>query len=396
MQQSALIHRISEPQTLLMARLARELKEKGVDLISLSLGEPDFNTPQHIIDAAKVALDEGYTRYPPVAGYPELRKAIVTKLKRDNGLDYQPENILVATGAKQVLANAVLSIVNPGDEVIIPTPYWVTYSAQVDLAEGKCIFVPCGIDDDFKITPKKLEAAITPKTRLFMFSSPCNPTGAVYSKAELKALADVFARHPQIAIISDEIYEYINYVGKHESIAQFDEIKEQVIVINGFSKGFAMTGWRLGYMAGPVELIKACEKLQGQITSGANSIAQRAGIAALLEDLTPTFEMTKAFKERKEYFINALKNLPNVKVSEPEGAFYAFPDISAYFGKGNGEHQVNNADDMAMYLLHVAHVTGVSGSAFGDDQCVRFSFAASMEQLKEAISRIEKALNKLS
>lgn len=396
MQQSALIHRISEPQTLLMARLARELKEKGVDLISLSLGEPDFNTPQHIIDAAKVALDEGYTRYPPVAGYPELRKAIVTKLKRDNGLDYQPENILVATGAKQVLANAVLSIVNPGDEVIIPTPYWVTYSAQVDLAEGKCVFVSCGIDDDFKITPEKLEAAITPKTRLFMFSSPCNPTGAVYSKAELKALANVFAKHPQIAIISDEIYEYINYVGQHESIAQFDEIKEQVIVINGFSKGFAMTGWRLGYMAGPLELIKACEKLQGQFTSGANSIAQRAGIAALLEDLSPTFDMVKAFKERKEYFINALKNLPDVKVSEPEGAFYAFPDISAYFGKSNGEHQVNNADDMTMYLLHVAHVTGVSGSAFGDAQCVRFSFAASMAQLKEAINRIEKALEQLS
>lgn len=396
MQQSALIHRISEPQTLLMARLARELKEKGVDLISLSLGEPDFNTPQHIIDAAKVALDEGYTKYPPVAGYPELRKAIVTKLKRDNGLDYQPENILVATGAKQVLANTVLSIVNPGDEVIIPTPYWVTYSAQVDLAQGKCVFVPCGIEDDFKITPEKLEAAITPKTRLFMFSSPCNPTGAVYSKAELKALADVFARHPQIAIISDEIYEYINYVGQHESIAQFAEIKEQVIVVNGFSKGFAMTGWRLGYMAGPVELIKACEKLQGQITSGANSIAQRAGIAALLEDLAPTFNMVRAFKERKEYFINALKNLPDVKISEPEGAFYAFPDISTYFGKSNGEHQVNNADDMAMYLLHVAHVTGVSGSAFGDDQCVRFSFAASMEQLKEAVSRIEEALGQLS
>lgn len=396
MQQSALIHRISEPQTLLMARLARELKEKGVDLISLSLGEPDFNTPQHIIDAAKKAMDEGYTKYPPVAGYPELRKAVVTKLKRDNGLNYQPENILVATGAKQVLANAVLSIVNPGDEVIIPTPYWVTYSAQVDLAEGKCVFVPCGIDEDFKITPEKLEAAITPKTRLFMFSSPCNPTGAVYNKEELKALAGVFARHPGIAIISDEIYEYINYVSKHESIAQFDEIKEQVIVINGFSKGFAMTGWRLGYMAAPVELIKACEKLQGQITSGANSIAQRAGIAALLDDLTPTFDMVKAFKERKEYFINALKSLPNVKISEPEGAFYAFPDISAYFGKSNGEHQVNNADDMTMYLLHVAHVTGVSGSAFGDDQCLRFSFAASMEQLKEAINRIGAALEKLS
>lgn len=395
MQLSERLNRITEPQTLLMAKLGRELKAKGVDLVNLSLGEPDFQTPQHIINAAKEAMDEGYTKYAPVAGFQELKEAVVEKLKRDNHLEYKAANILVATGAKQVLANTILSIINRGDEAIIPTPYWVTYAAQVNMAQGKCVFVSCGIEDDFKITAAKLEAAITAKTRLFIFSSPCNPTGAVYSYEELKALAAVFAQHPDITIISDEIYEYINYVGRHESIAQFDAIKNQVVVINGFSKGFSMTGWRLGYMAAPEELIKGCEKLQGQITSGANSIAQRAGIVALLSDLTPTFDMVQAFKERKEYFINALKSLPGVKISEPHGAFYAFPDISFYFGKSNGTHKVNNADDMAMYLMYVGHVTGVSGSAFGDDNCIRFSFAASMEQLKEAMKRIAEALDLL-
>lgn len=395
MQLSSLLDRITEPQTILMAKLSRELKAKGIDLVDLSLGEPDFQTPQHIIDAAKKALDEGYTKYTPVSGYPELRKAIATKLKRDNQLDYAPEEIMVSTGAKQVLANAVLALIEEGQEAIIPMPYWVTYSALVSLAKGTTVFIPCSIEENFKLTPEKLEAAITDRTRLFIFSSPCNPTGAVYSKTELRALANVFVKYPEITIISDEIYEYINYTGEHQSIAQFPDIKNQVVIVNGLSKGFAMTGWRLGYMAAPVELIKACDKLQSQFTSGANSIAQRAAITALTEDLTPTFEMTKAFKKRKEYFITGLKNISGLKVDNPEGAFYAFPDISSFFGKTFEGNKINNADDMAMYLLNTAHVTGVSGSAFGDDDCIRFSFAASLDSLKEAVKRIECALGQL-
>ncbi|WP_118976085.1 pyridoxal phosphate-dependent aminotransferase [Taibaiella koreensis] len=395
MQLAKRLDRISEPQTILMAKLGRELKAKGVQVIDLSLGEPDFKTPQHIIDAADRAMEEGYTKYPPIAGFPELRQAIVTKLQRDNHLEYTPEQIIVSTGAKQVLANAILSIVNPGDEAIIPTPFWVTYASLVSLAEGKNVFVPCGIEDHFKITPAKLEAAITKRTRLFIFSSPCNPSGAVYSKEELKALAGVFEKYPDIVIISDEIYEYINYVGKHESIAQFEAIKDRVVLVNGFSKGFAMTGWRLGYMAGPVELVKACDKLQSQFTSGANSIAERAAITALLADLTPSFDMVKAFKERKEFIIPALQAIDGVRISDPEGAFYAFPDISSFYGKSNGAAVVNNADDMAMYLLNTAHVIGVSGAAFGDEHCIRFSFAASMETLQEGVRRLKEALDAL-
>jgi aspartate aminotransferase len=378
-----------------MAKLSRELKAKGVSLVDLSLGEPDFPTPVHIRDAAKAAMDEGFTKYPPVAGFPELRQAIVTKLKRDNNLEYAQENIMVSTGAKQVLANAILSLVNPGDEAIIPTPYWVTYSALVSLAQGKCVFVPCGIAADFKITPEQLAAAITPKTRLFIFSSPCNPTGTVYSRDELRALAEIFAQHPNITIISDEIYEYIQYAGKHESIAQFPEIKERVVVVNGFSKGFSMTGWRLGYMAAPIGLAKACEKLQSQFTSGANSITQRAGITALLSDLGPTYEMTKAFGERRDYFIQALSALPGLKINLPRGAFYAFPDVSAFFGKSDGAEVIRNADDLTMYFLNQAHVTGVSGAAFGDDNCIRFSFAASMDTLQEGVKRLDAALRRL-
>ncbi len=395
MQLAKRLDRISEPQTILMAKLGRELKAKGINVIDLSLGEPDFKTPQHIIDAATEAMDQGYTKYPPISGFAELREAIVTKLKRDNNLDYAPEQVMVSTGAKQVLANAILSIINPGDEAIIPTPFWVTYASLVSLAEGKNVFVPCTIEDHFKITPEKLEAAITERTRLFIFSSPCNPTGAVYSKEELKALADVFVKYPDVVIISDEIYEYINYIGKHESIAQFTELKDRVVVVNGFAKGFAMTGWRLGYMAAPVELIKACDKLQSQFTSGANSIAQRAAITALLADLSPSFEMVKAFKERKEYIIPALRAINGVRISEPEGAFYAFPDISSFFGKSNGAATINNADDMAMYLLNTAHVIGVSGAAFGDENCIRFSFAASMDTLKEGARRLKEALDAL-
>lgn len=378
-----------------MAKLSRELKAKGVNLVDLSLGEPDFPTPVPIRDAAKTAMDEGFTKYPPVAGFPELRQAVVAKLKRDNDLDYAIENVMISTGAKQALANAILSLVNPGDETIIPTPYWVTYSALVSLAQGKSIFVPCDITANFKITPEQLESVITPKTRLFIFSSPCNPTGTVYNREELRALAMVFTRHPDITIISDEIYEYINYTGKHESIAQFREIKERVVVVNGFSKGFSMTGWRLGYMAASGELIKACEKLQSQFTSGANSIAQRAGIAALMSDLAPTFEMTHAFKERRDYFIKALSGIPGLNVNLPEGAFYAFPDVSSFFGKSDGTHLIHNADDMAMYLLNQAHVTGVSGTAFGDDNCIRFSFAASMVLLQEGAGRLTDALARL-
>ncbi len=392
MQLAQRLNRISEPQTILMAKLGRELKAQGINVIDLSLGEPDFKTPQHIIDAATEAMNQGYTKYPPIAGFAELREAIVTKLKRDNNLEYKPEEVMVSTGAKQVLANAILSIINPGDEAIIPTPFWVTYASLVSLAEGKNVFVPCSIEEHFKITPEKLEAAITDRTRLFIFSSPCNPSGAVYSKEELRALADVFVKYPDIVIISDEIYEYINYVGGHESIAQFTELRDRIVVVNGFAKGFAMTGWRLGYMAAPKELIQACDKLQGQFTSGANSIAQRAAITALLADLTPSLDMVKAFKERKEYIIPALQAIPGIRISAPEGAFYAFPDVSSFYGKSYNGQVISNADDMAMYLLHTGHVIGVSGAAFGDNNCIRFSFAASMDTLKEGVRRLTEAL----
>ena len=395
MQFAARLDRISEPQTILMAKLSRELKAKGVQLIDLSLGEPDFPTPQHIIQAAKDAMDQGYTKYTPVVGMPELRQAIVTKLKRDNQLDYRPEQIMVTTGAKQALANAILSLIEEGQEAIIPTPFWVTYAAIVNLAKGTPVFIPCSVEENFKLSPEKLEKAITPKTRLFIFSSPSNPTGAVYSLEELAALAKVFEKYPDVTIISDEIYEYINYGSGHQSIAQFESIKDRVVLINGFSKGFSMTGWRLGYMAAPEALIKVCDKFQAQFTSGANSIAQRAAITALLDDLSPTYEMVAAFRERKEFFIDALKNIKGVKINNPEGAFYAFPDISAFYGTSYQDYKIQNADAMAMYLLNVGHVTGVSGAAFGDNNCVRFSFATSMDQLKEAAQRIQKALNQL-
>lgn len=393
MQIAQFVDRFNEPQTLLMAKLGRELAAQGINIISLSLGEPDFDTPVHIKEAAKRALDAGHTKYTPVAGIMELREAICTKLKRDNNLDYKPENILVSTGAKQSLVNAVLATINPGDEAIIPTPYWVTYSAQVEMAQGVVKFIHCGVEDQFKMTAEKLEGAITDKTRLLMFSTPCNPSGAVYTKEELQAIAKVIEKHPQITVISDEIYELINYVGKHESIAQFESVKDQVILVNGFAKGYAMTGWRLGYIAAPVAMVKACEKIQGQFTSGTNSIAQRAAVAALLEDQTPSLEMTKAFKERRDYFIAALAEIEGYRVLQPDGAFYAYPDISFFFGKKDQQGNViNNADDFALYLLNTAHVSGVSGAAFGSPNCIRFSYAASMEQLKTAVIRIKEAL----
>jgi aspartate aminotransferase len=328
-------------------------------------------------------------------GFPELREAICEKLKRDNGLDYTPAEIIVSTGAKQSLANAVLCLINPGDEVIIPTPYWVTYSALVALAEGKVRYIPCSIDSDFKLTPERLEEAITPKTKLFIFSSPCNPTGSVYTKEELSGLAEVFKRHTQVAIISDEIYEYINYDGRHESIAQFPELKDRVMIVNGMSKGFAMTGWRLGYLAGPANIVQACEKLQGQFTSGANAITQRAAITALRAGLEPTIKMTAAFKERRDFIIEALKAIPGVKINQPKGAFYAFPDISAFFGKTDGTRVIANDEDLCMYLLYNAHVSTVNGDAFGNNKCIRISFANSMENLQEAMKRMAEALGKL-
>lgn len=395
MQLAHRLDRIEEPQTIKMAKLSRELKAKGLDIIDLSIGEPDFSTPDYIDEAAVLAMEQGYTKYPPVAGFLELRQAICDKLLRDNNLHFTTDQIIVSTGAKQALANIVLSIINPGDEVIVPTPFWVTYSGLVRLAEGQPVFVKASIDADFKITAQQLEAAITERTRMFIFSSPCNPTGSVYSKDELAALAEVFAKYPQVAVVSDEIYEYINFDGRHESIAQFDAIKEQVIVVNGFSKGYAMTGWRLGYMAAPVALAKACEKFQGQFTSGANSIAQRAAITALNGDQEPTRSMTQAFKDRRGFMMKALTDMPGVRVSEPKGAFYMFPNISSFFGKRDGETLIETDEDMSMYLLHTAQISTVNGGAFGNDQCIRISFATSMEALEEAMKRMKLALAKL-
>ena len=395
MQLADRLNRVSEPQTIRMAKLSRELKSQGHNIIDLTLGEPDFNTPKHICDAAVAAMAAGYTKYTPVAGIAELREAVCQKLERDNGLHYTPDQIIVSTGAKHSIANAVLSMINPGDEVIIPTPYWVTYSSLVELAEGIVKYIPCGIENDFKLRPAQLEEAISEKTHMFMFSSPCNPTGSVYSYKEMKALAEVFARYPQITILADEIYEYINYIGKHVSIASFPEVKDRVVIINGMSKGFAMTGWRLGYLAGPKELVQACEKLQGQFTSGTNSIAQRASVVALTSDLTPTREMTEAFRERRDYFIPALAQIPGIKTNMPDGAFYAFPDISAFIGRTDGEYEINNDEDMSMYLMHKAHVSTVNGAAFGSPNCIRMSFATSMDNLKEGVQRITAALGQL-
>lgn len=375
--------------------MSRELKAKGINVIDLSLGEPDFITPQHIRDAAQEAMDKGYTKYTPVVGIPELREAICNKLKRDNGLEYGMDEVIVSTGAKQSLANAILCLINPGDEVIIPTPYWVTYSALVQLAEGIVKFIPCSIDSDFKLTPERLEAAITPKTKLFIFSSPCNPSGSVYTREELAGLAEIFKKYPQVAIISDEIYEYINYNGKHESIGQFTELRDRTVIVNGFSKGFAMTGWRLGYMVGPNDIVRGCEKLQGQFTSGTNSIAQRAAVAALNGNLEPSMQMVEAFHRRKDFVIEALGKINGVKINHPKGAFYAFPDISYFFGKTDGKTMIQNDDDLSMYLLHTAHVTTVCGSAFGNDKCIRLSFATSMDNLNEGILRLKQALDAL-
>jgi len=392
---SSLLQRFNEPETLKMAKLGRELRAKGFDITDLSLGEPDFDTPEHIKAAAKKAIDDNYSHYTPVAGYLDLREAVCAKLKRDNGLDYTPDQIVVSTGAKQSIANTVMSIVDKGDEVIIPTPYWVSYSEIVRMAGGEVNMVNTTIENGYKITAAELEAAITGKTKLFMFSSPCNPSGAVYSKDELSKLAEVFKKYPDVFIMSDEIYEFINYEGGHQSIAQFDFLKDRVIVINGLSKGYAMTGWRLGYIAAHVSIAKACEKIQGQITSGANAVTQRAAITALTGDMKPTAMMLAEFTKRRQRVMDLLKEIPGLVCSEPQGAFYVFPQVHHFFGKADGEDQIENADDLCMYLLNKAHVSTVTGRAFGEPNCIRISFANSLENIEKGFAKIKEALAKL-
>lgn len=389
------IANLNESATIKMAQLTRELKSQGRDIIDLSLGEPDFETPEHIKAAAKKAIDDGFTHYTPVAGYLDVRKAIAEKFMRENGLLYTPEQIVISTGAKQSIINAVLCLVNPGDEVILPTPFWVSYSAMVKLAEGTIVEIPTNIESDFKISPEQLENAITPKTKLIMFSSPCNPTGTVYTKEELKALAEVVARHDNVYIISDEIYEHINFTGQHASMAQFDFIYDRVITVNGLSKAYAMTGWRLGYIGAPLWIAKACDKIQGQYTSATCSITQRAAIAALEGDVETTLTMKAAFLRRRDLVFQMMQNIKGLKFNNPHGAFYFFPDVSNYFGKTYNGNTINNADDMAMYLLNEGNLSVVTGSAFGDQNCIRFSYATSDDKLVEAMKRLKIALEKL-
>jgi aspartate aminotransferase len=392
---STLVNSMAESETLKMARMARELKAQGYDVISLSLGEPDFDTPVHIKEAAKKALDDGYTHYTPVAGLPELTEAISKKFKRDNDLDYAPNQIVVSNGAKQSIANLSMALLDEGDEAIVFAPYWVSYSEIIKMAGGVPVFVKAGVEQDFKVTAAQVEAAITDRTRFVLFSSPCNPTGSVFTYDELKAIAEVLAKYENIIVISDEIYEYINFTGKHVSIGSFDIIKDRTVTVNGFAKGFAMTGWRLGYMGAPKWIADACTKIQGQITSGATAFGQKAGAFALMSDLSPTYEMREAFRRRRELVIGLLSEIPGFKVNHPQGAFYSFPDISAYFGTSNGEYIINNADDFCDYIMMHSYVGLVSGSAFGDDNCFRLSYAASEENLREAVRRISVACGEL-
>jgi len=383
-------------QTLEMSRKSRELQSKGFDIINLSVGEPDFNTPQHIKDAAIKAINDNYSHYSPVPGYPELLKAISAKLKRENDLDYSTDQIVVSCGAKHSLANVILSLVNKGDEVIVPAPYWVSYIEIVKLAEGENIIVPTTIDNNFKITPEQLQKAISPKTKVLFLCSPSNPTGSLYSREELKAIADVVANAKNdIYIISDEIYEHINFVGNHESIAQFDFIRDKVIVVNGVSKGYAMTGWRIGYIAAPKWIAKACDKIQGQTTSGASSISQMASVAALNSDSSCITDMVSAFKRRRNLVIDLVKDIKGLKYNIPDGAFYLFPKVDYYFGKSDGNTTINTSYELCLYLLDKAHVAIVSGDAFGSPDYVRFSYAASDEKIVEALKRIKKALDEL-
>ncbi|MCH8903176.1 MAG: pyridoxal phosphate-dependent aminotransferase [Bacteroidetes bacterium] len=389
------LHSLSESQTLQMNKLSRKLKQEGHDIINLSLGEPDFPTPDHIKEGAKKAIDEDYTHYPPVAGYIELRKAIAKKFKDENGLNYTHAEVVVSTGAKQALANIMLALLNPGDEVILPAPYWVSYIEMIKLAEGKVVIIPTKIENDFKLDLDDLEAAITKKTKIFIMCSPSNPTGTVYDKGELRKIAEILARYPDITIVSDEIYEHITFKEKHESIAQFDIVKESTVVVNGVSKGYAMTGWRIGYIGAPLPIAKACEKIQGQITSGASSISQRAAIVALSSGLEDSKKMCAAFKRRRDLILELIKEIPGIRTDIPEGAFYIFPDISYYFGKSVDDLTIKNSNDFCMYLLNEANVAIVTGAAFGDDNCVRISYSASAKEITEAMSRIKTALNKL-
>ena len=389
------INNMEESATLAMSRLSRELKAQGKDIISLSLGEPDFNTPTFIKEAAVQAMNDNYTTYTPVPGYDDLREAIAEKFLRDNGLKYNKSQIVVSTGAKQSIANVVLSLINPGDEVVIPAPYWVSYVEIVKLAEGIPVIVDAGIDSDFKITGEKLRQAITPKTKLMIFSTPCNPTGSVYNKEELRIIADVLKDNPKVVAISDEIYEHINFVGKHESLAQFEDIFEQVVTINGVSKAWAMTGWRIGYIGAPQYIADACTKMQGQFTSGTNAIAQRATIAAVKADVSVLTDMIAAFKERRDLVLRLLNDIEGVKTNVPEGAFYVFPDISYFIGKSFNDKVITSAEDLCMYLLSEANVALVTGEAFGNAKCIRISYATSEEILTEALRRVKVALENL-
>lgn len=386
------LNRLSPSETLAMSQKSSELKAQGVDVINLSVGEPDFNTPDHIKEAAKKAIDENYSRYSPVPGYPALRNAIVAKLKNENGLDYTATQISCSNGAKQCVCNVIMTLVGEGDEVIVPAPYWVSYPEMVKLADATPVVIQAGIEQDFKITPTQLEAAITPKTKALILCSPSNPTGSVYSKEELSGLAAVLAKHPQIHVIADEIYEHINYIGKHESIAQFPEVKDQVVIINGVSKAYAMTGWRIGFAAGPEWIIKACNKLQGQYTSGPCSVSQKAAEAAYTGTQAPVEEMRKAFERRRDLIVKLAKEVPGFEVNVPQGAFYIFPKCDAYFGKSAGDRKINNAADLAMYLLEVGHVACVGGGAFGAPECIRMSYATSDENIVESMRHIKEAL----
>ena len=375
-----------------MSQKSGELKAQGVDVINLSVGEPDFNTPDHIKEAAKQAIDENYSRYSPVAGYPALRNAIVAKLKNENGLDYTANQISCANGAKQSVCNTILALINAGDEVIIPAPFWVSYPEMVKLAEGKPVIVPAGIEQDFKITPAQLEAAITPKTKALILCSPSNPTGSVYGAEELAGLAEVLKKYPEIIVIADEIYEHINYIGKHHSIATIEGMKERTVIVNGVSKAYAMTGWRIGFIAGPEWIVKAVNKLQGQYTSGPCSVSQKAAEAAYTGTQEPVETMRQAFERRRDLIVKLAKEVPGFEVNKPEGAFYLFPKCSYYFGKSDGNRTIQTADDLAMYLLEVGHVACVGGTSFGAPECIRMSYATSDENIVEAIRRIQAAL----
>ncbi len=387
---------LSPSETLAMSQKSNELKAQGFDVINLSVGEPDFNTPDHIKEAAKQAVDNNFSFYSPVPGYPALRNAICAKLKSENGLDYKPEQIVCSNGAKQSVCNVILAIINKGDEVIIPAPFWVSYPEMVKLADGTSVFVSAGIDQDFKITASQLEEAITSKTKAIILCSPSNPTGSVYSKAELKELADVLAKYPNIIILSDEIYEHINYLGKHESIAQFENVRDRVVIINGVSKGYAMTGWRIGWIASPKWIASACNTLQGQYTSGPSSVAQKAAEAAYTGDQSCVETMRIAFERRKKLVVDLARSIPGLKVNDPQGAFYIFPDCSTYIGKKFGEKTIENSGDLAMYLLEEGHVACVGGGAFGAPDCLRFSYATSDENLVKAFGWIKEALSKLN